>query len=105
MHSLPSRPVLPVLVGALALAFSTGTAAERPSEGVPRLVQVGPMTGDAEKDTVAFEMAGQTGCSGLVPRFADQPMQLGPAGGDPEKENFGLMVIDHEDCNAAASRR
>ena len=102
MHSLRLVSFLPALALALAGAVPAGEAG---SEEAPRLVQTGPVTGDPEKDTIAFEFAAPSGCSGLVPRFSAQPAQIGPATGDPEKDSFGFMVTGFEECSTLASQR
>jgi hypothetical protein len=78
------------------LAFaSAGFAAEPPAGSAapdgPGLVQVGPVTGDPEKDSVGLANGVRDEC-GPVPLFAREVVPHGPRTGDPEKDSVGLRV-------------
>lgn len=58
---------------------------------VPR--QVGPVSGDSEKDTIAFDVGGRGGCGVLQPHFSAEPRQIGPVLSDPEKDTVGYVLL------------
>ena len=96
------------VLAALALALSNagGSAAEPPTDAAPGswdgvTVQVGPVTGDPEKDSVGLARGDHDDC-GLVPLFARDVVLHGPPTGDPEKDSLGLRVAgQYDNCDGA----
>jgi hypothetical protein len=63
--------------------------------------RVGPVTSDAEKDSVGFAWNAAARECGLVPRFGPDVARHGPATGDAEKDSLGFSISDHEQgCGA-----
>ncbi len=93
----PSRAAA-VAALAFALAGGAGSAAEPPAAepGGPGTVQVGPVTGDPEKDSVGFAGRVHDEC-GLVPLFGRGAVPHGPRTGDPEKDTVGFRVAGQYD--------
>lgn len=73
---------------ALASAAGVGSAA---APGGRDTVQVGPVSGGPEKDTLGLARAARDECD-LVPLFARGAVFHGPRTGDPEKDSLGLRV-------------
>jgi hypothetical protein len=67
-------------------------------------VQVGPVTGDPEKDSVGFVPPRPGDCDAPRPRFADTPRQVGPSTGDAEKDTVAFEVIGQDNCERSAAR-
>ncbi len=108
---LPRAAAAALAAFALALVPPRGggvLAAEAPRaggapEGRSATVQIGPATGDAEKDSVGFAPGAHDDC-GLVPLFARDAVAHGPRTGDPEKDSLGFRVAGQYDSCAGTIR-
>jgi hypothetical protein len=88
-----------VAFAALASPPGAGLAAEPRSDAAPGsrdVVQVGPVLGDAEKDSFGLPRGPDDDC-GRVPFSSRDPALHGPSTGDPEKDSFGLRVVGQYD--------
>lgn len=85
-HGTRLLAVLPVVVAALAVGAIL-------SEPLPVPLQhVGPVSGDAEKDTFGRDLAGRLPPP-PTPRYSETPRVIGWATGDPEKDTVGFVVL------------
>jgi hypothetical protein len=64
---------------------------------VRNTVQVGPVTGDPEKDSVGLVRDARGEC-GLGPLFSQDVVAHGPRTGDPEKDSLGFRVTGQSGC-------
>ena len=104
---MPSSRAAVFAAFAFTLANAGGFAAEPPTEIASdseyAAVQVGPATGDPEKDSIGLARDAHNDC-GLAPLFARDAVLHGPSTGDPEKDSLGLRVAGQYDSCAGTIR-
>jgi hypothetical protein len=92
----------PVAIATAALAFGLcATVAMGQTTPRSEARQVGPVTGDPEKDSIGFVLAGaagtgMAGCGG-APRFTSEAVAVGIPTGDPEKDSIGFLLLPGEE--------
>ena len=80
-------------IAVLPVAIATAAVGAILSEPLPVPAEyLGPVTGEAERDTYGQDLTGRAPAAAL-PRYSRAPQQLGAATGDPEKDTFGLVVL------------